>query len=132
MNAALAPTSRSSTVLVVEDEGDIREAIVEILLGDEIDAVGAPDGEEALRILEERPIGLVLLDLMMPGMHGSEVVEEIRRRGIDVPIVLLSAGRDLRRIAGELGLPAVEKPFDLDHLLSTVHAGLHPDERSRA
>jgi len=112
------------TVLVVDDEGDIRDAIVEILLGDEIAALGAASGEDALRILAERPVGLVVLDLMMPGMDGRQVVGALRERGIDVPVVLISAGRDLKRVAHELGLPAIEKPFDLDHLLSTVHANL--------
>ncbi|AKU90358.1 response regulator [Vulgatibacter incomptus] len=108
------------TVLVVDDERDIREAIVEILLGDDIAAFGAASGEEAVRIASEQPIGLLILDLMMPEMDGRQVVEELRRRKLDVPVVLISAGRDLKRVASELGLPAVEKPFDLDHLLSTV------------
>ncbi|HWV39504.1 MAG TPA: response regulator [Vulgatibacter sp.] len=114
----------NATVLVVDDEGDIRDAIVEILLGDEIDAMGAASGEDALRILSERPVGLVVLDLMMPGMDGREVVSALRERGYDTPVVLISAGRDLKRVAAELGLPAIEKPFDLDHLLAMVHENL--------
>ncbi|HEY0840024.1 MAG TPA: response regulator, partial [Vulgatibacter sp.] len=94
------------TVLVVDDEGDIREAIVEILLGDDLAAVGVGSGEDALRFLAERPAGLVVLDLMMPGMDGRQVVGELRKRGIEVPVVLISAGRDLKRTAAELGLPA--------------------------
>jgi len=114
----------SRTVLVVDDEGDIRDAIVEILLGDEIAAMGAASGEDALRILSERPVGLVVLDLMMPGMDGRQVVGALRERGIETPVLLISAGRDLKRVATELGLPSIEKPFDLDHLLSMVHEGL--------
>lgn len=112
------------TILVVDDEGDIREAIVEILLADDLAAVGVGSGEDALRYLSERSAGLVVLDLMMPGMDGRQVVCELRNRGIAVPVVLISAGRDLKRTAAELGLPAIEKPFDLDHLLSTVRENM--------
>ena len=112
------------TVLVVDDDPDIRESIEELLRSDGLEAIVAAHGEEALRILEQRPIQVILLDLMMPVMDGRQMVEEMRRRGIEVPVVLLSAGRDLRRVAQELSLPAVEKPFDLDELLEKVREHL--------
>lgn len=111
-------------VLVVDDDPDIRDSIEELLRSDGLRATGAANGAEALRILGEHPVGVVLLDLMMPIMDGRELVEEMRRRNIVVPVVLLSAGRELRKISKELSLPAVEKPFDLDHLLDTVRANL--------
>jgi len=117
-----SPSDR--TVLVVDDEAELREAIVEILLGDQISAVGAASGQEALRLIEQRPIALILLDLMMPEMDGRQVVDELRRRGHDIPVVLVSASRDLRRVALELGLAAITKPFDLDDLLRVVREGL--------
>lgn len=125
MSARSPHHAEERTVLVVDDESELRDAIVEILRGEEIAAVGASGGEEALRMIEERPIALVILDLMMPEMDGQQVVAELRSRGIDVPVVLVSASRDLRRVAHELGLPAVAKPFDLDDLLDVVHAGLN-------
>lgn len=112
------------TVLVVDDDPDIRESIEELLRSDGLDAAVAANGEEALRVLGQRKIDLVLLDLMMPVMDARQMVEEMRRREIDVPVVLLSAGRDLRRVSQELGLPAVEKPFDLDELLERVRENL--------
>lgn len=112
------------TVLVVDDDPDIRESIEELLRSDGLDAMAASNGEEALRILEERPIHAILLDLMMPVMDGRQLVEEMRRREIDVPVVLLSAGRELHRVAEELRLPAIEKPFDLEELLDRVRQAL--------
>lgn len=115
------------TVLVVDDDPDIRDSIEELLRSDGLETTGAANGAEALRLLTERPIGMVLLDLMMPVMDGKQLVEEMRRREIAVPVVLLSAGRELRKVAAELNLPAVEKPFDLDELLDKVRAAL-PEE----
>ncbi|WP_373045029.1 response regulator [Vulgatibacter sp.] len=112
------------TVLVVDDDPDIRESIEELLRSDGLDAAVAANGEEALRVIAQRPIQVILLDLMMPVMDGRQMVEEMRRRNIDIPVVLLSAGRDLRRVSQELGLPAVEKPFDLDELLGRVRENL--------
>jgi DNA-binding response OmpR family regulator len=115
------------TVLVVDDDPDIRESIEELLRSDGLDAAVAGHGEEALLVLARQHIDLVLLDLMMPVMDGRQLVEELRHRGIDVPVVLLSAGRDLRRVARELDLPAIEKPFDLEELLQSVRQNLRPE-----
>ena len=116
--------AEAHTVLVVDDDPDIRESIEELLRSDGLDAAVAANGQEALRVIEQRGIGVVLLDLMMPVMDGRQMVEEMRKRGISVPVVLLSAGRDLRRVSQELGLPAIEKPFDLDELLAKVREHL--------
>jgi len=120
------PMAAEPTVLVVDDDPDIRESIEELLRSDGLDAAVAANGEEALRVLDQRRIDVILLDLMMPVMDGRQMVEEMRRRNLQVPVVLLSAGRDLRRVSQELGLPAVEKPFDLDELLARVRENL-PD-----
>ena len=118
------PMSAEPTVLVVDDDPDIRESIEELLRSDGLDAAVAANGEEALRVIDQRRIDVILLDLMMPVMDGRQMVEEMRRRNVRVPVVLLSAGRDLRRVSQELGLPAVEKPFDLDELLARVRENL--------
>lgn len=123
MQAAM-PTDATRTVLIVDDDPDIRDSIEELLRSDGLPSTTAANGEEALGSLERGTIGVVLLDLMMPVMDGRKLVEEMRRRRLEIPVILLSAGRDLRRVATELGLPAVEKPFDLDDLLRLVRAAL--------
>lgn len=116
--------STNDTILVVDDDPDIRDSIAELLRSDGYLARSAPNGAEALRILSETPIGAVLLDLMMPVMDGRQLVNEMRQREIDVPVILLSAGRELGKVSQELALPAVAKPFDLDDLLDTVRENL--------
>lgn len=118
------PTDDAQTVLIVDDDPDIRDSIEELLRSDGLPSATAANGEEALRVLATRPVGVVLLDLMMPVMDGRQLVEEMRHRSIDVPVILLSAGRDLRKVAAELELPAIEKPFDLDDLINKVRDAL--------
>ena len=118
------PTDATQTVLIVDDDPDIRDSIEELLRSDGLPSATAANGEEALRALAAGPVGVILLDLMMPVMDGRQLVEEMRRRKLDVPVILLSAGRDLRKVAAELSLPAIEKPFDLDDLLAKVRDAL--------
>ncbi len=119
-------------VLIVDDDPDIRDSIQEVLAASDIPSLGAMDGQDALRKLEAQPVGLVLLDLMMPVMDGRQLVLELRRRKIDVPIVLLSAGNELKRIAAELELPAVPKPFELDDLLAVIQRHRRPPDGTGA
>lgn len=89
----------SHTVLVVEDDLDIRQALLEILEDHGFSAVGARDGAEALRLLAratDLPC-VILLDLMMPVMDGATFREAQRQdpRLASIPVVVLSAHRDL-------------------------------------
>lgn len=106
-------------VLVVDDESDIREAVSELLEDEGYEVVSARDGAEALRKAHEFHPSLVLLDLMMPGMNGWE----FRARQKDdpelsrIPVIILSA---LGRTAGIDAAAFLQKPFELDELLSAV------------
>lgn len=115
-------------VLVVDDDPDIRDSLEDILRADGYEAAVAGSGAEALRILSECRVGLVLLDFMMPVMDGREVVEEMRRRRIDVPVILLSAGREITRLSDELDIPALRKPFELEELLREVRRSLRHED----
>ena len=82
-----------ATILVVEDDGATREAIMNFLEGEGHRAIGAENGRRAMEIIEESgPPNLILLDLMMPVMDGWQFLAERRRAegGKDVPIILLS------------------------------------------
>jgi DNA-binding response OmpR family regulator len=115
-------------VLVVEDEPNIAEFIRRGLTykGYEVDV--AHTGEDALDLAWERPVDLVILDLMLPGMDGIEVCRRLRAAG-DVAIIVLTA-RDKVDDKVE-GLEAgaddyVTKPFAFDELLARVRAALRP------
>jgi CheY-like chemotaxis protein len=110
-------STRSATVLVVDDDAAIREVIAEVLRDEGYDVAEAANGAQALEALHAMAHpGLVLLDLMMPVMSGWEFLEEVRADGklSHVPIVVVSA----------MAAPGVSghllKPVDLDRLLQTV------------
>ncbi|HSD21318.1 MAG TPA: response regulator [Anaeromyxobacter sp.] len=114
------------SVLVVDDESDIREAVAEVLADEGYVVHGAGDGAEALRKARAVHPDIVLLDLMMPGMNGWEF--RAAQKGdpelSDIPVVVLSA---LGRVAGMDAAGFIQKPFDLDELLDAVreHADDH-------
>jgi two-component system, chemotaxis family, chemotaxis protein CheY len=112
------------TILLVEDDFDVREALVETLReeGYRVDCAG--DGEQALEYLRDggRP-GLILLDLMMPRMSGSEfrMVQRVDPALRDLPVVLLSADGRMDEKARALEVAgAIRKPIDLDELLAVI------------
>ena len=85
------------------------------------EVVSASDGDEAVRVLSERPgaFAFVLLDLMMPGMGGDEVMLEMQRIGATTPVVL-SSGYDAeqisRRFVGGMVAAVLQKPYEMDQL----------------
>jgi CheY-like chemotaxis protein len=109
-------------ILIIDDDPDIREAIALALETRGYRVVAASDGEEGLARLraDDRP-GLVLLDLMMPGMNGWDLCETIARDPLlrDVPVVVFTgntrAANDPLPIVGFL-----KKPIDLETLLAVV------------
>jgi DNA-binding response OmpR family regulator len=115
-------------VLVVDDEPDVRE-VVNLCFGlrwPEADVVSASDGDDALRIIEGEKPELVLLDVVLPGMDGFQICQEIRRFS-DVPIVMLSArDAEVDKVRGlEMGADDyITKPFSHLELLARVRAVL--------
>jgi DNA-binding response OmpR family regulator len=113
-------------VLVVDDDLDFREALVDLLGIMGWDAEGAATGEEGLNILYERLPDVLLLDHRMPGLSGAEVVERLRSEGIEIPIVFMTAAREGRSLARQLGLDLyVPKPCSFDELCDAVRRALH-------
>jgi CheY-like chemotaxis protein len=114
----------SFTILLVEDDYDVREALAETLRDEGYAVDCANDGMEALIYLRggHRP-GLILLDLMMPRMSGSEF--RLAQKGdpavADIPVVLLSADGRMREKALVLETAgAIRKPIDLGELLGII------------
>lgn len=119
----------NAPVLVVEDDASIREALSQVLKSDGHAVVTASHGAEALERLESgmRP-GLIVLDVMMPVMDGPTFVAELRARPEweGLPVLLLSAARDLEEQKGLDGYRFLKKPVDLEALLRTVGDLLDP------
>jgi two-component system response regulator RegX3 len=111
-------------VLVVDDEESYRQALSSGLTLEGFDVDIASDGIEALRRFSEHRPDVVLLDMLLPGMHGIEVCRRMRALG-DVPIIMVSAvDTELDVVLGlELGAAGyVTKPFRLRELVARMHA----------
>lgn len=93
----------------------------------------AVDGEQALAAGRDRRHDLILLDLMLPGMSGLEVLRTLRREGVDTPVIILSAkGEEVDRVVGlKVGADDyVPKPFSRPELLARVEAVLRREGRA--
>ena len=122
--------TRPSTVLVVDDDPDILEALSEILEAEGFEIRRARNGKEALDRLEPDAPQLILLDLMMPVMDGWEFAQRMRQRPPEIariPIIVLSADRNVGSKAADLGAVGhLAKPFELNDLLELVRRSLEP------
>ena len=115
-----------SVVLIVEDEESYREALAYMLGREGFDVLVAANGEEGLTQFERHGADIVLLDLMMPGVSGTEVCRRIRQRS-SVPIIMVTArDAEIDKVVGlELGADDyVTKPFSHRELVARIRAVL--------
>lgn len=112
----------SKRILIVDDDEEIRKVIGIYLENEGYEILKAENGEQALNIIDKNEVALVLLDIMMPGMSGTEVCMKIRENSI-MPIIFLSAkSEDLDKIQG-LASGAddyITKPFSAMELIARV------------
>ena len=116
-----------ATILLVEDEIEILDAITEYLEREGYAVTRAVDGEEALRRVESERPDLVLLDVGLPGLSGLDVLQRLRQDHPRVPVVMLTGLDDEAQARRTLQMGAVDyirKPFDLGHLNRVVLAAI--------
>jgi DNA-binding response OmpR family regulator len=113
-------------VLIVDDEPMVREVVASYLERDDFRVATAGDGDKALAFLQDRSPDLVVLDLMLPGVGGLEILEHIRGSEGPAVIVLTARGHEADRILGlELGADDyVVKPFSPRELAARVKSVL--------
>jgi DNA-binding response OmpR family regulator len=125
-------TDARQRILVVEDDLSILTGLSMSLRSDGYEVLQAQDGKAGLqKALDEAP-DLVVLDLMMPQLNGYEVLEELRKRGSKVPVIVLSArGMERDKVMGlDLGADDyLVKPFSLGELLARIRSVLRRRER---
>jgi DNA-binding response OmpR family regulator len=124
----------SERILVVDDEPAIVDAVAYALEGEGYEVASRSDGQEALSAALAEPFDLVVLDLMLPKLSGTEVCRRLRAES-DIPIVMLTAkDAEVDRVLGlEIGADDyVTKPFSLAELVSRVRALLRRRELDRA
>jgi DNA-binding response OmpR family regulator len=126
-------SSAAQRILVIEDDLSILTGLSMNLKFEGYDVLQAQDGHTGLqRALDEQP-DLLVLDVMLPKMNGYEVIKELRQRGRDIPVVMLSArGMEHDKILGlELGADDyVVKPFGVQELLARIKAVLRRQQRA--
>jgi DNA-binding NtrC family response regulator len=105
-------------VLIVDDEPGVRESL-RMVLKEGYEPLAAGSSDEALEMLAATSVDVVLLDIVMPGMDGLELLEELRVRFPNLPIVMLTATKTVKTAVGAMKLGAfdyITKPFDVDEL----------------
>jgi DNA-binding response OmpR family regulator len=118
-------------ILIVEDEPNMRLGLKDNLEFEGYEVTIAEDGETGLKNILEGDYDLVLLDVMLPRMSGFDVCKTVRKKGNNVPIILLTAkGEEIDKVLGlELGADDyVTKPFGLRELLARIKAVLRRGE----
>lgn len=121
-------------ILIVDDDENIAELISLYLEKEQYDTETAHDGEEALKIVEVYNPDLILLDLMLPGIDGYEVCQQVRKTR-DIPIIMLSAkGEVFDKVLGlKMGADDyMVKPFDANELIARVSAVLRRSGTSKS
>ena len=117
----------SETILVVDDEANIRHTLRGVLADEGYDVVEAQDGRRALELLERRPPKLAIVDIWMPEMDGIELVSKMRQQAPEVPVIVISGHGTIDTAVRVIRMGAfdfLEKPFQLDALLRVVDRAL--------
>jgi two-component system alkaline phosphatase synthesis response regulator PhoP len=121
---------RGFSVLVVDDDPNIRKMIVAALRRDGYQFLEAPNGREALDLMRERRPDVVVLDLMMPVLSGWDVLRERQGDAVlsRIPVIVVSANRDPDvAVAVNAGICAfLPKPFDIGALSALVKSCMPP------
>ena len=119
-------------LLLVEDDPTLRQALTFNLTREGYEVATASDGETALEAARNDRLDLVLLDVMLPGMSGVEVLRVLRREGVTTPVIILSAkGDEIDRVVGlKVGADDyIAKPFSRPELLARIEAVLRRQRR---
>lgn len=120
------------SILVVEDDPSITRGLVQNLKFEGFSVQSAADGELGLDMAVRKVPDLILLDVMLPRMNGFEVLRELRRLDIEVPVIMLTAkGEEIDKVRGlDLGADDyLTKPFGLSELLARIRAVLRRRRR---
>jgi len=116
-----------SRILVVDDEKVIRDIMTDFLKGEGFEVVAVTNGQDALDLLLNESVDLVLVDLKMPVMDGMELLKEIQARKFRIPAIVMTGFGTLESAVESMKRGAydyIQKPFKMAEVLSVVHRGL--------
>ena len=115
----------NSTILIIEDDKDINEMLTKLLTNNNYNVLNAYSGTEGVLVHNDN-IDLILLDLMLPGKNGEEIIRELKNKN-NVPVVVMSAIQDIDKKVDLFDLGAndyITKPFHNDELLARIKVQL--------
>ncbi len=113
------------TILIVEDDAAIRAGLEDALAAEHFNVLSASDGIKGYTMAKRENIDLVILDLMLPERNGQEICRDLRKEGINTPILMLtSKNQEMDKVLGlELGADDyMTKPFSIRELIARIHA----------
>jgi two-component system nitrogen regulation response regulator NtrX len=116
------------TILIVDDEENIRLSLKGGLEDEGYNTLLAPSGEDAVRIIEKQDVDLILLDIWMPGKDGLQILEDLKNSGYSIPVIIMTGHGSIETAirATRLGaLDFIEKPLDLNKIIITINNTLH-------
>src|SRR6266849_7401454 len=122
-------------ILVVEDETKVARALREGLTREQYEVVLAPNGEEGFFLVNAEEFDLVILDLMLPGRDGLQVLSTLRKQGLQTPVLILTARDAIEDRVDGLDKGADDylvKPFAFPELLARVRARLRRGRSEQA
>lgn len=114
-------------ILVIEDEPNILELVLYNLTGNGYLGIGAPDGASGIKLIEKEKPDLILLDIMVPFKDGFEILKELREKGNNTPVIMVTAKADEQDRVKGLDWGAddyITKPFGVRELLARIKAVL--------
>jgi response regulator RpfG family c-di-GMP phosphodiesterase len=117
----------TANCLIVDDEPRLRQILLHLMRADGFRCVEAANGVEALQQLERSPVTLVMTDMEMPKMGGTELLRQVRAKYPDVAVVMITGNTDVETAVGALGLGAMDyivKPFQLEEVRARVRQAL--------
>lgn len=119
--------NRADKVLVVDDEEAIRKLVHRILTETDYEVVTASDGHEALNIVGQGNVGVVILDIKMPGLSGMEVLQKLAVDCPDIFVIIMTGVADTETVVEAMNLGAydyITKPLKRDDLVLSVQRAL--------
>jgi DNA-binding response OmpR family regulator len=131
-NRRTKKTNQSACIMAVDDEPTTLRVLRRILEPEGYEVILASDGSSALALLDEHKPDLVILDIMMPGLNGFQVLDSIRQ-GLNIPVIMLTARYELESLEKALQMGAddyVRKPFSPAVLLARIKVKLRRVEQA--